>query len=149
MTILRNILAVVAGLFIGAMVNSYIVGISGDVIPLPEGVDPNDVESLKENMQHFAPINFLMPFLAHALGTLVGAIIAGLVAVNRKLIFSMVIGGFFLLGGVALVFMLPGPTWFNITDVLLAYIPMGYLGYLIAVKIGGPDKVEKPDVLNM
>ena len=31
-----------------------------------------------------------------------------------------------------MVSMLGGPMWFNITDLLLAYIPMGYLGGILA-----------------
>ena len=39
---------------------------------------------------------------------------------------------FFLLGGVAAVSMLGGPLWFNIADLLLAYIPMSFLGATLA-----------------
>jgi len=44
------------------------------------------------------------------------------------------IGIFFLAGGIANIFMLPSPTWFSVVDLVVAYIPMGYLGGIVAVK---------------
>jgi hypothetical protein len=41
---------------------------------------------------------------------------------------AMGVSVFFLMGGIANIFLLPGPFWFNSADVLLAYLPMGYFG---------------------
>jgi ABC-type phosphate transport system permease subunit len=79
-------------------------------------------------MHLFTPINFLMPFLAHALGTLLGAYIAALIAASHKMIFGITIGACFLVGGIMNIMMLPSPLWFSVVDVVFAYIPMGYLG---------------------
>ena len=68
--ILQNIAAFIIGAFIGGTINMGIIMISDSVIALPEGIDPSDMESLIANFHLFNPINFLMPFLAHALGTL-------------------------------------------------------------------------------
>ena len=83
-------------------------------------------------MKLFAPANFLFPFLAHALGTLSGAYVAAKFAASHQLKFAIGIGVFFLIGGVVMVNMLGGPMWFIATDLLLAYIPMGYLGWVLA-----------------
>lgn len=135
MKIVRNILAVLVGAFIGGKLNMYIIGISADVIALPPGIDPNDMVSLQENIHLFEPINFLMPFLAHALGTLVGALITGLIAYNHKMKLALINGLLFIMGGIMMVFMLPSPMWFNITDLTLAYFPMAWIGGWIALKI--------------
>lgn len=132
--ILRNILAIVLGLVLGSLINGALISISGHVIPPPEGVDVTTEEGLKAGMHLFKPINFLFPFLAHALGTLVGAFIAAKIAANRKLLFAMIIGFAFFIGGVMMIFMLPSPIWFSIVDATLAYFPMAYLGYLLAKK---------------
>lgn len=126
--IIRNILAVIAGVVVCMAVNMGIITISGSVIPLPEGVNPEDAESLKANMHLFKPINFVMPFLAHALGSFMGALVAALIAATHKMKFALGVAAFHLLGGIAAVMMLPAPMWFNITDLALAYIPMGWLG---------------------
>ena len=68
------------------------------------------------------------PFLAHALGTLVGAYIAARFAANNNMRFALLIGLIFLAGGIANVMMLPSPLWFTLVDLLGAYIPMAYLG---------------------
>lgn len=132
--ILKNILAVLAGLIIGSIINEGIVNIGSTVIPLPEGVDNTTMEGLKAGMLLFEPKHFIMPFLAHALGTFVGAFIVAKIAATHKLKFALGIGVFFLLGGITMVFILPSPTWFNALDLSLAYIPMGYLAGKLATK---------------
>lgn len=135
MKILRNIIAIILGGYIGGKVNMDIIVNSDAIISLPEGIIPGDMESLAANMHLFEPINYLMPFLAHAIGTLVGAFLAASLAASNKLMFAFVIGGLFLLGGIMMVFMVPSPMWFNVTDIALAYIPMGWLGWKLAVTI--------------
>lgn len=131
--ILRNILAVVAGVVLGGLVNAGLINFSPSIVPLPEGVDPNDIESIKANIHLYEFKHFLMPFLAHALGTLVGAFVAAKLAVSHQMKFALGIGAFFLLGGIMAISMIPGPTWFAVMDLALAYLPMGWLGG----KLGG------------
>lgn len=131
---LRNILAVIAGILIGGTVNMLIINFSGTIIAPPEGVDTTTAEGLKEGIHLFEPKHFLMPFLAHALGTFVGAYLAALIAATHKMKFAIAIGCVFLLGGIGAVFMIPAPLWFNITDLVLAYIPMAWLGGRWALK---------------
>lgn len=130
----RNVLAVVVGFVLGSAVNMGLVTISSSVIPLPEGVDPTDMESLKANIASFPLKNFIMPFLAHALGTLVGAFVAAKLAVSHKKRFAMGIGAFFMLGGIFMAISLPAPLWFEAFDVIVAYLPMGWLGWVLAGK---------------
>lgn len=128
----RNILAVVAGLVVGSVVNMGIIQISGSIIPPPEGADNTTMEGLKASMHLFQPKHFLFPFLAHALGTLAGAIIATLIAASHQLKFALAIGGFFLIGGVSTVVMLPSPLWYTLVDLLGAYLPVAWLGFKLA-----------------
>jgi len=132
--ILRNILAVVAGLAVGSAVNMGIITISGSLIPPPEGADVTTMEGLAASMQLFEPRHFIMPFLAHALGTLVGAYIAALIAATYKIRFALAIGVFFIIGGIMMVFQVPSPMWFNVLDIGLAYIPMAWIGGKLADK---------------
>ena len=126
--ILRNILAVITGIIIGSIVNMSIINISGSIIPPPEGADITTMEGLKATMHLFKPIHFLFPFLAHAIGTLAGAIIAAMIAANHKMRFALVIGLFFLIGGITNILLLPSPTWFAMVDIGGAYIPMAWIG---------------------
>jgi len=128
--ILRNILAVVAGLIVGLLVNMALVNLGPQLIPPPEGADITSMEGLKSTIHLMQPKHFLMPFLGHALGTLVGAALAAYLAVGNKMRPAMVVAAFFLLGGISMVYMLPSsPMWFNVADLGLAYLPMGWLGH--------------------
>ncbi|MGO4920443.1 hypothetical protein [Maribacter spongiicola] len=132
--VLKNILAVVAGIVVGSIVNMGIIMISGSIIPPPEGGDITTMEGLKASMHLFEPKHFIFPFLAHALGTLVGAVIATKIAATRKMTMALLVGLFFLIGGTANIAMLGGPMWFTALDIIVAYLPMGYLGYMLAKK---------------
>lgn len=136
--ILKNILAVIAGIVIGSLLNGGIIQISSSIIPPPPGVDVTTEEGLKAGIHLFKPINFLMPFLAHALGTLVGAFVAALIATKQsKKPVVLFVGLIFLAAGISMVFMLPSPIWFTIVDLVFAYLPMAWLGYLLAAKLSG------------
>lgn len=126
--IVRNILALIAGLVVGSAVNMGIIMVSGSIIPPPEGADVTTMEGLKASMHLFEPKHFIFPFLAHALGTLAGAIIAALIAVTHKMKFALGIGLFFIIGGIINIISLPSPLWFTILDLAGAYIPMGWIG---------------------
>lgn len=130
--IARNVLAVISGVVVGSLVNMGFISTGPFVVPLPEGADVSTMENLRDSMTLFTPVNFLFPFLAHALGTLSGAFVAAKVATRRPVTFAIGIAVFFLIGGATMVSMLGGPMWFNVTDLLLAYIPMGYLGGILA-----------------
>jgi hypothetical protein len=132
--ILKNTLAVIAGLVGGSIINMGIIKLSGSVIPPPEGADITTMEGLKATMHLMEPKHFLFPFLAHAIGTLAGAFIAALIAATHKMKFAIAIGALFLLGGIANVIMLPSPTWFTILDLSCAYFPMAYFGGKFALK---------------
>lgn len=123
---LKNALSILAGLVIGSIVNMAIIMLSNDIIPPPSGANVATIEGLKASMHLFKPINFLMPFIAHAAGTFSGAYIATKIAATHKIYIALSIGFIFLIGGIANVMMLPSPIWFSIIDLTLAYLPMGY-----------------------
>lgn len=134
--LLRNVLAVVAGLVIGSVVNMALITISPALIPPPAGVDVGDPDSLARAIHLFEPRHFVMPFLAHALGTLAGAFVAYLVAASHKARFAWAIGIVFLCGGVAASFMIPAPAWFIALDLVVAYLPMAWLAIQAARRLG-------------
>jgi hypothetical protein len=114
------------------MVNMGIIMISGSIIPPPNGADVTTVEGLKASIHLFEPKHFIFPFLAHALGTFVGAWLAAWIAASHKMRFAIGIGILFLIGGITNVFLLPSPLWFNVLDLVGAYIPMAYLAGKLA-----------------
>lgn len=79
-----------------------------------------------------------MPFVAHALGTLSGAVVAVLAAVGHRTIVAYFVGAFFLAGGIAAARLIPAPTWFSVMDLGLAYMPM----FILVAKIGCRAKAQ-------
>lgn len=139
---IRGITAVLLGVVIGGAVNMTIVIYGGSLVALPESVNPADSASLAENMHRFGPEHFVAPWLAHAMGSFVGGLVAGLVALRHRMRFALGIAAFTMLGGVINAFLLPAPAWFIGADLVLAYLPMGWLAGRIAVSLlgeAGPD----------
>ena len=145
-TLLRNGIALLAGILIGGAVNSALIVLSPSLIPPPAGVDVNDAESLRTSIHLFEPRHFIMPFLAHALGTLAGALAAYSIAVTHKLLIALVVGVVFLAGGVAASFMIPAPAWFIALDLIVAYIPMAWLGTRIGAHFQRPTSQARTSV---
>jgi len=66
------------------------------------------------------------------LAVLVGAFLAAKLGASHRMKLALGIGIFFLLGGIAAASMIGGPVWFIVIDLLFAYIPMAYLGGMLA-----------------
>ena len=130
---MRTFLAVLVGLVVGNIVNMGLITVGPSIIAPPEGVDPTDIESIKANLHLYGPKHWVMPWLAHALGTLAGAFVAVRIAVRNRAIAAYVIAALFLLGGIAMAVMLDAPLWFEAVDLIGAYLPMAWL----ATKLGG------------
>ena len=142
MNVLRNIGAVLAGIIVGSIVNMAIVMLSIFVFPLPEGTDLFDPVAMEQVIASFGPGQFLFAFAAHALGTLVGAVVAARIATTRKMWFAIGIGLYFLYGGVTMIAMYGGPMWFKVLDLVGGYIPMGWLGAKLTGGGGGSQVGE-------
>jgi len=80
------------------------------------------------------PQHFLFPFLAHALGTFLGALVVARFATSRQLQLALIIGALFFVGGLRMVMEFPSPMWFDALDLGLAYFPMAYIGYKLGFK---------------
>lgn len=125
------IIAIIAGMGL----NMVIIMLSGNIVPPPEGADLKTMEGLKAAMPLMQPIHFLMPFLAHALGTMLAALIVVLRVDAYHQKFAIGAGLIFFTAGALNVYLLPAPFWFNVLDLIGAYLPMAFIGYLLARKV--------------
>lgn len=142
--ILRGTLAVILGLVVGGCVNMALILASPHLIPPPAGVDVSNVESMRAGIHLFEPKHFLFPFLAHALGTLSGAWVASRIAVRGRMGIAFLIGAAFLAGGIAAASMIPAPRWFIGLDLVIAYLPMAWIGAVLAGKSRNRDASTRP-----
>lgn len=130
MKIFRNIVAIIIGWAVGSFINMSLIELGGIAFPI-EGTDSNDLDAYAAIIGTLDPEYFIFPFLAHALGTLAGGFAAYLIAAAHKMKFSLTVGLLFFLSGVTINYILPGPVWFAVLDLVIAYFPMAYLGGVI------------------
>ena len=130
---LKNALAVVAGLVLGSLANMAVIMLGPSIIPNPDGFDNSTMESMKETFHLLQPVHFVVPWIAHALGALVGGFAATKIAASHHFRLCMFIGIFFFIMGASMVFSIPStPLWFSILDLVGAYVPMAWLGHKLA-----------------
>lgn len=135
MPLLRIALALILGIAIGGGINMALVILGPTLIAPPPGVDMASAEGLRASMHLLQPRHLLMPFLAHAVGTFVGALAGSVLAVSHRSLVAYAIGTIFLCGGIAASFMIPALTWFMVLDLTVAYLPMAWLGVSIANRV--------------
>lgn len=131
-TLVKNILAVIFGIVAGGIVNMGLIMIGSSIVAPPPGADLTTVDGLNAAMPLLGPQHFLVPFLAHALGTLVSALVASLIAASHRMYISMAFGVIGLAGGIAAAAMIPAPLWFKALDLIAAYIPMAFIGWKLS-----------------
>ena len=121
-------------LLIGGAVNMGIIELNNVLFPI-KGLDMTKVENINKAIKTWPVWRFIMPFLAHALGTFVAAFIAARWLKRRAKLAAGLIGGMFFYGGYAAVQMIQAPLWFDLTDLILAYFPMAILGYHLGTSV--------------
>ena len=128
----RVIFAVLFGLVLGSIANMALVMVSGYIIPPPPGVDMTTADGINAGLPALEARHFLFPFLAHSIGTLVGAFVATKMTNHHQLPAALTIGVLFFVGGVMASRMIPAPMWFIAVDLIAAYFPCVWLGYWLA-----------------
>jgi hypothetical protein len=128
LNVLKFIVLLALALTIGGFANGALVSLSPYLIPPPEGLDLSTPEGLTAAAPLMEPKHFVIPWLAHALGTLVGALLISWWQPKWSLWGVLVVGLMFFIGGVMMVQMVPAPIWFVLADLGLAYFPMAFLG---------------------
>lgn len=131
---ISNIFIFVGSVLIGGFLNVMVIKYSSLVIPPPSGFNLTTEEGLKAAMAVMEPKHFILPFVAHSLGSFVAAFLIGLFTKEKKIVRSLLAGFLFFLGGAYMVFILPSPLWFDAVDLSLAYMPMAWLGYKLALR---------------
>ncbi len=130
-----TILWVVLSVVFGSLINGLIIYIAPLLIKYPAGVSFETEASTIESMKLLHPIHFVIPFVAHALGTFISTLLMAIYIKSKYLMVAFIISVLYLVAGIMNVMMYPSPIWFVVLDLLVAYIPMGYIGAIIGFKI--------------
>tara|TARA_B100000131_G_scaffold290377_1_gene303109 strand:+ start:182 stop:568 length:387 start_codon:yes stop_codon:yes gene_type:complete len=122
---LKNIAIVILGIIVGMIVNIGLIILGGTIFPPSENFEP--MNAMNWDFKYF-----IFPFLAHSIGTLSGALIVSKLSNKSSIILPLIVGLYFLMGGIYMITILPAPMWFVLLDVILGYIPMALLGWKLA-----------------
>lgn len=134
MDIFRNILAVILGFIIGNTINMLVITAGHAIMPPPVGFDGSSMEGVASTIHLLRPLDFIVPFLAHAAGPFVGVLAAMFIAASSRKTIAIILGVLFLAGGIAANIMIPAPMWYRLIDLLFAYVPMAFLGWKVSGK---------------
>jgi len=133
----RGILAAILG-----FVNFVVVVMIGEhvshlIFPLPAGFDHHDPEAVKA-----LPMGALVALLVvWGSAAFAGAWVAARLAPAGKLAFGLSIGFVGLLAAVAIMLMIPHPTWMWVAAVV-DFLPAAYLGARLATRSATPPAVK-------
>jgi hypothetical protein len=128
--VVRNVVGVLVGAIVCVLLNGFLLGLMMGLVGTPAGFDPADLATFTLLERK----HFLSPFVAHAVPSLIGGLIAALVAATRKVTCALIVGGLHLLGGIVAAFIIPAPAWFIALDLSVAYLPMAWIGGKIVAR---------------
>ena len=130
---IRNILAVFAGLAAGMVTNMALVMLNAYVLfPMPPGMDMNDPDQMNAYIATLPATAFIVVLAAHLGQSFVGGWAAGRLAASKPLVLAMIVGVLSLAGGVANMMQLDHPTWMYVE--LPLYLVLAWVAGRIEVK---------------
>lgn len=128
---LRNVLAVLVGAIACILLNGLLLEVMMSINPPPDGFDPNKLDTFGL----LRAKHLMNAFAAHAVPTVIGGMLASLLAVHRRRAMAIIVGGLHMVGGILAALMIPAPAWFVVLDLTMAYLPMAWLGHKLAQSI--------------
>lgn len=126
---LRNVVAVVAGLFVMVVMVFAIQWLGHSIYPPPPGIDPGNHEAMIALIPTMPVMALGMVLVAYAVGSLAGAYTASSISLRHKRGVAITIG-LVMLGLVATLFWkIPHPQWMVIAGLAIP-LPCALLGWL-------------------
>jgi nitrate/nitrite transporter NarK len=131
---IRNTLAVIAGLAVGMAVNMALILLNAYVLfPMPAGTSMQDPEQFNAYIATLPTAAFLVVLAAHLGQSFVGGWTAARIGSSRPMLLSMVVGVLSLVGGILNMMTVEGPAW------MVVELPL----YLVVAWLAGRIEVER------
>lgn len=113
--------ATFAGVIAAFISMMFLEGLGHSLFPIPFEVDPKNLDAIADKL-HLIPVQmYISVVFAHGIGLFIGLLIAKLIDKASK-ISLYIIAGFFLVGTVVNLFMIPHPIWFAIADLGIVFL---------------------------
>ena len=127
----RKILAVVLGIVTAFVLVAVIEAVGHMIYPPPPDLDPTDREALRDYVEGLPPGAFAFVLAAWGLATLMGGVLACVIAKEKPLRYATIVGAVVLAATLLNLFLIPHPLWFSIAGVgliLVMTLAAGRLG---------------------
>lgn len=117
--------ATFAGVIAAFISMMFLEGLGHSMFPIPFEIDSKNIGAIASKL-HLIPVQmYISVVVAHGLGLLIGLLIAK--AIDKTSRISLyIIAGFFLIGTIANLTMIPHPMWFAVADVAMVAL-VGFL----------------------
>lgn len=130
---LRNTIAVLAGIIIGMLTIASIEYLGQDLFPNPVSLVLDEDMYPYDKAYEMIPIpSMLMVLLGYLLGSFVAGFTSAFIGQRKSL--ALIAGFILLLGGLVYVLLKPHPLWFIIISLAL-FIPFALFGGFVAEKL--------------
>jgi hypothetical protein len=128
---LRSIIAVAVGIVVGVVLIMLGHFLSLLIYPMPADLDWNDHAAVAAHLETLPAGAWCLVVLAHGLGPLGGGFVAAWIGRRARMILALIVGVFFLVGGLMNLFEYRPAVWVWVVDILV-YLPAAYVGFLLA-----------------
>jgi hypothetical protein len=115
----RNILAVVAGVITGSICIWLIETLNHILYPFPKGIKPNDIESFKSYVENLPFLGKFMVIIGYVVGAVVSGFVSTKIAKNGKLTSAAICGIIFMSFTIYNMTVLPTPVWFWVLGIVV------------------------------
>jgi predicted MFS family arabinose efflux permease len=122
-----------AGLIAGYVLITIFEIVGTLVYPLPAGVDPMNMEALREIVDQIPAGAFVFIIVGWGVGTFAGSWVAGRIATRNKSARGLVVTVLLTLGGLFTLLAIPHPVWVWVLG-LAALVGGGYAGSRLAAR---------------
>ncbi len=116
---LRKILAIPAGFLAGGLGIFLVQAIGHKLYPLPEGMNPNDMEAMKNYVDTAPFMALFFVIISYALGAFLSGFVSTKVAGDHKKVYAIACGIVFLIQSIYMMYSLPTPMWFWVLGILV------------------------------
>lgn len=121
----------IAGLIAGGIATYIVEAFSAKYYPLPEGIDPGNIEAMKAHIASLPIGAYLFIILAWAMGSLAGGFVAGIIVKEKATLYALIVGAILMSFGLINLIMVPHPVWFWFAG-MSVYLPFAWMGGKLA-----------------
>ncbi len=133
--LLRNILAIVAGVLLGGVAIMVVQMIGHQVYPVSAELDVNDKAAMRAFVAGLPVGALLFVIVAYAIGSFVAGALAAYIGHGARTRHALVAGAVLMLAGIMNLVAIPHPVWFSVLTVVV-FLPLAWLGARLVASAG-------------